>query len=84
MTSYNGTEWTVLHTTCPDCSQIQRTQGFEVVVDETQSRCAECAEQKRVREFHASDVYQAWLASRPAIMTNEEYAVWVAEHPAPQ
>lgn len=83
MTSYDGDTWNVPATSCPECSRVQQSQGFEVVVDETQPLCSTCSDQKRLRDFHASEVFQAWLRSLPAILTNEEYTAWVLAHPPP-
>ena len=84
MTSYDGDEWTVAITSCPECCRIHQVQGFTVVVDETQPLCDPCSERKRIVEFEASSVFQAWLASRPATFANEqEYTVWLLANPRP-
>jgi hypothetical protein len=71
-------------TSCPNCLQVRKSQGFAVVIDPTpQPLCASCAEWKASQDYIASPEYQAWLATIPTGMTTEETIEWTKNNPAP-
>jgi hypothetical protein len=62
---------------------VRKSQGFDVVIDDTQPLCTSCLEAKTYRDFYNSAIYQEWFASIPSGMTMEENMEWTKSNPPP-
>ena len=69
-------------TSCPQCCEIRKAQGFDVVVDVTKPLCISCATWKADNEYVNSLVYKAWIASIPTTSI-EAIIEWIRLNPPP-
>lgn len=70
-------------TSCPNCITVRKSQGFSVIIDDTQPLCDSCAKWKADDDYFKSEAYVTWMASMPQGLTLEEMTEWVKSHPPP-
>lgn len=70
-------------TSCPKCLTVRQSQGFDVIVNDSDPLCESCANWEANKRYLASEVYQTWLASIPQGLRVEEMIEWMKSTPPP-